>query len=119
MVYYDDLMIENGAELRISPAIDLDVRTHAIALLDVGPPFTKRRSVQGHAAADNGDEPSAGPKPQQRLLNVPRAELRAVPIDAAASCRERRIHHDCVIESIIRQEVIEPLGVKRCDGEFL
>ena len=119
MVNYDDLMIEFGAELCIHPSIEPDVRPDSVALLDFRPPFAECRSADCHPAANDGDEPSARPQSKQGLLDMPRAEPRVVAVDAATRRREWRVHHDCVIELAIWQEVIEPLGVKRRHAEIL
>ncbi|MCA9244322.1 MAG: hypothetical protein KDA32_10230 [Phycisphaerales bacterium] len=112
-------MTEGRAELAVCAAVDADVRSHAELRLDLSPPCAELRPVKRHAAPDYGDEPAAWFEPQQRLLDVPCAESRAVAVNAATGCRERRVHHDGVVDAIRRQNVVEPLRIECCRSESL
>jgi hypothetical protein len=59
----DDLIVECGTEAGVLFPVDADVGTNVKAGANLLPPVTEAYPVVGHAATDDGDQPSAGFKP--------------------------------------------------------
>jgi hypothetical protein len=108
----NDLVVERGAEAGVLFAVDADIGSHMIAAADLLPPPPKAYPVVGHAATNDGNQPTAAFEPQKSLLDVPCSEGRAMSDDSAPGGRKWWIHYDGMISFVEGEKIVEAFGIE-------